>query len=92
MSTASILFVFFAKVKYIVGVTYKVKKVDIIIPPNIVAPTANLDPSPAPGPIFPTIKGIIAIMVLREVIMIGLNLKLQASLTAFSMSFPFVLN
>ena len=70
----------------------RVKKVDIIIPPNIVAPTANLDPSPAPGPIFPTIKGIIAIMVLREVIMIGLNLKLQASLTAFSMSFPFVLN
>ena len=32
------------------GVTYKVKKVEMIIPPKIVEPTANLDPSPAPGP------------------------------------------
>ena len=35
----------------------KVKKVLINIPPNIVHPTANLIPSPAPGPMFPTIKG-----------------------------------
>ena len=38
---------FFAKAKYIDGVTYNVKKVEIIIPPKMVAPTANLDPSPA---------------------------------------------
>ena len=32
--------VFLASVRYIVGVTYNVKKVEIIIPPSIVAPTA----------------------------------------------------
>ena len=74
ISTASILFVFFANVKYIVGVTYNVKNVDIIMPPRIVAPTASLDPSPAPGPIFQITNGNIAIMVLKEVIMIGLIL------------------
>ena len=73
------------------GVTYKVKIVEIIIPPKIVAPTANLEPSPAPGPIFPITSGSIAIMVLKEVIMIGLNLILQASLTADSIFFPAVL-
>ena len=36
--------------------TYKVKKVEIIIPPKIVDPTANLEPSPAPGPMFPITK------------------------------------
>ena len=40
-----------------VGVTYSVKKVDIIIPPRIVAPTANLEASPAPGPILPITRG-----------------------------------
>jgi len=49
--------VFFANTKYIVGVTYNVKKVDIIIPPKIVAPTASLEASPAPGPIFPITNG-----------------------------------
>ena len=78
ISTASIRLVFFANAKYIVGVTYRVKNVDIIIPPKIVAPTANLDPSPAPGPIFPITKGIIAIIVLNDVIIIGLILSLQA--------------
>jgi len=39
-----------------VGVTYNVKNVDIIIPPRIVAPTASLEASPAPGPIFPITK------------------------------------
>ena len=82
---------FFAKAKYIDGVTYNVKKVEIIIPPKMVAPTAYLDPSPAPGPIFPITKGIIAIIVLNDVIMIGLNLTSQASLTAVSMLFPVVL-
>ena len=56
-----------------------VKKVDIIIPPKIVDPTANLDASPAPGPKFPITSGNIAIIVLIEVIIIGLNLRLQAS-------------
>ena len=51
------------------------KKVEIIIPPKIVEPTANLEPSPAPGPIFPITNGIIAIIVLNDVIIIGLNLK-----------------
>ena len=83
--------VFFAKAKYIDGVTYNVKKVEIIIPPKMVAPTANLDPSPAPGPIFPITKGIIAIIVLNDVIMIGLNLTAQASFTANSILFPVVL-
>ena len=73
------------------GVTYKVKKVEMIIPPKIVEPTANLEPSPAPGPIFPMTKGIIAIIVLKDVIMIGLNLTAQASLTADSIFFPVVL-
>ena len=54
------------------------KKVEIIMPPSIVAPTASREPSPAPGPIFPITKGNIAIIVLRDVIIIGLNLKLQA--------------
>ena len=53
----SILLVFFAKAKYIDGVTYNVKNVEMIIPPKIVDPTANLEPSPAPGPIFPIIRG-----------------------------------
>ena len=74
---------FFAKAKYIDGVTYNVKKVEIIIPPKMVAPTANLDPSPAPGPIFPITKGIIAIIVLNDVIMIGLNLTAQACAVRF---------
>ena len=69
-----------------------VKKVDIIIPPSIVAPTANLDPSPAPGPILPITNGNIAIIVLIEVIIIGLNLKLHASSTAFLISLPLVVN
>ena len=76
----------------IVGVTYKVKNVEIIIPPSIVAPTASLEPSPAPGPILPITSGNIAIIVLNDVIIIGLNLKLQASFTAFSISLPLVLN
>ena len=75
-----------------VGVTYRVKNVDIIIPPKIVEPTANLDASPAPGPILPIINGIIAIIVLTDVIMIGLNLKLEASLIALSIFLPEVLN
>ena len=70
----------------------KVKNVEIISPPNIVEPTASLDPSPAPGPMFPTTKGIIAIIVLNEVIIIGLNLRSHASLTAFSIFLPVVLN
>ena len=74
MSTASIRFVFFANAKYIVGVTYNVKKVEIIIPPRIVPPTANQDPSPAPGPMFPITSGSMAIIVLNEVIIIGLIL------------------
>ena len=37
--------VFLAKAKYIVGVTYRVKNVEIIIPPRIVDPTASLDPA-----------------------------------------------
>ena len=41
------------------------------MPPKIVAPTASLDASPAPGPILPTISGNIAIIVLSEVIIIG---------------------
>ena len=73
-------------------VTYRVKNVDIIIPPKIVEPTANLDASPAPGPILPIIYGIIAIIVLTDVIMIGLNLKLEASLIALSIFLPEVLN
>ena len=84
--------VFFAKNKYIVGVTYNVKKVDIIMPPKIVEPTASLDASPAPGPIFPITNGNIAIMVLIEVIIIGLNLRLQASFIETSMFFPVALN
>ena len=50
---ASICLVFFVNNTYIVGVTYNVKNVLISIPPNIVDPTANLLPSPAPGPILP---------------------------------------
>ena len=91
MSIASILLVFFAKAKYIDGVTYNVKKVEIIIPPKIVAPTANLDPSPAPGPIFPQTKGNIAIIVPNDVIIIGLNLIKHASLTAEIIFFPVAL-
>ena len=64
---------------------------DIIIPPKIVDPTANLDPSPAPGPIFPITSGSIAIIVLNDVIIIGLILSLHASLTAFSNFAPVVL-
>ena len=82
--------VFFASVKYIVGVTYNVKNVEIIIPPKIVDPTANLDASPAPGPMLPTISGYIAIMVLNEVIMMGLILNLQASINASSIFAPVV--
>ena len=70
---------------------YNVKNVEIIIPPKIVDPTANLDPSPAPGPIFPITKGNIAIIVLKEVIMIGLILSLQASLIAVSIFAPVLL-
>ena len=70
---------------------YNVKNVEIIIPPKIVDPTANLDPSPAPGPIFPITKGYIAIIVLKEVIMIGLILSLQASLIAVSIFAPVLL-
>ena len=84
----SILFVFFANARYIEGVTYKVKNVEIIIPPRIVEPTANLEPSPAPGPKFPITKGIIAIIVLSDVIIIGLNRTAHASLTANSIVFP----
>ena len=83
---------FLARAKYIIGVIYNVKNVEIIIPPKIVAPTANLDVSPAPGPIFPITSGNIAIIVLIEVIMIGLNLRSQASLIANSIFFPLVLN
>ena len=83
--------VFLASARYIVGVTYSVKKVEIIIPPRIVAPTANLDASPAPGPIFPITNGNIAIMVLIDVIIIGLNLKSHASLIEASIAFPVVL-
>ena len=82
MSTASILLVFFVRSTYIVGVTYSVKKVDISIPPNIVAPTARRLPSPAPGPILPINKGSIAIIVESEVIMIARNLLRQASKAA----------
>ena len=39
-----------------VGVIYKVKNVEIIIPPKIADPTAKRDPSPAPGPILPITK------------------------------------
>ena len=67
------------------------KNVEIIIPPKIVAPTANLDASPAPGPILPITNGNIAIIVLKDVIIIGLNLMLHASLTAISIFFPVVL-
>ena len=87
-----ILWVFFARVKYIVGVTYNVKNVEIIIPPKIVAPTANLDVSPAPGPILPITSGSIAIMVLIDVIIIGLNLRAQDSLIDDSILFPVALN
>ena len=45
-----------ANTKYMVGVTYNVKNVDIIIPPRIVAPTASLEASPAPGPMLPITK------------------------------------
>ena len=83
--------VFLASARYIVGVTYSVKKVEIIIPPRIVAPTANLDASPAPGPIFQITNGNIAIMVLIDVIIIGLNLKSHASLIEASIAFPVVL-
>ena len=55
-------------------------------------PTASLDPSPAPGPMFPITNGNIAIIVLSDVIIIGLNLKLHASFTDFSISLPLVLN
>ena len=41
----------------------------------MVQPTANLEPSPAPGPMLPITKGIIAIIVLKDVIKIGLNLR-----------------
>ena len=75
-----------------VGVTYNVKKVDIIMPPKIVAPTANLEPSPAPGQILPIVKGIMAIIVLIDVIIIGLNLKEQASVIEFSIFFPVALS
>ena len=75
-----------------VGVIYKVKNVEIIIPPNIVDPTASLDPSPAPGPRFPITSGNIAIIVLNEVIIIGLNLNSQDSLIAFSIFFPVALS
>ena len=71
-----------------VGVTYSVKNVDIIMPPKIVDPTASLEPSPAPGPIFPITKGTIAIIVLRDVIIIGLNLMSHASFIALSILFP----
>ena len=71
-----------ANARYIEGVTYKVKKVEIIIPPKIVEPTANLEPSPAPGPIFPLTYGSIAIIVLKEVIMIGRILNWQALIIA----------
>ena len=54
-----------------------------IINQQALDPTANLEPSPAPGPIFPITNGIIAIIVLIEVIIIGLNLKEHASLTEF---------
>ena len=33
------------------------------MPPKIVAPTASLEASPAPGPILPMTKGIIALLV-----------------------------
>ena len=58
------------------------KKVDISIPPNIVAPTAKRLPSPAPGPMFPIYNGTIAIIVESDVIIIARNLLLQASKAA----------
>ena len=67
------------------------KNVDIIIPPSIVDPTASLEASPAPGPIFPITKGNIAIIVLIDVIIIGLNHNSHASLTEACISFPVVL-
>ena len=57
-----------------------------------VDPTASRDPSPAPGPMLPTTSGIIAIIVLRDVIIIARNLKLHASLTAFSIFLASTLN
>ena len=62
------------------------------MPPNIVQPTANLIPSPAPGPILPTIKGTIAISVDKLVIIMGLNLLLQDSTMDASTLFPLTLN
>ena len=58
----------------------------------MVEPTANLDVSPAPGPILPITSGNIAIIVLIEVIIIGLNLRSQASLIDDSIFFPVALN
>ena len=46
-------------------------EMELVFTPKIVEPTANLEPSPAPGPIFPITRGSIAIIVLKEVIMIG---------------------
>ena len=62
----------------------------MIIPPKIVAPIANREASPAPGPMFPITSGNIAIIVLIDVIIIGLNLNWQASLTDVSIFLPTV--
>ena len=51
-------------------------------PTAIVEPTAKRLPSPAPGPMLPISNGNIAIIVEREVIIIALNLRLQASRAA----------
>ena len=57
-----------------VGITYKVKKVEKIIPEEITTPLVSLLASPGPEP---KISGSTPTMVEREVIKIGLNLTLQ---------------
>ena len=71
-------------IEYMVGITYKVKKVENIIPPNIVIPTVNLLAAPGPEPI---ISGSTPKIVDKLVMRIDGNLILANSTIAISIFF-----
>ena len=68
-----------------VGITYRVKKVENNIPPKIVIPTVNLLAAPGPDPI---IRGKTPKIVERLVINMGLNLIVEASIIDVWIFFP----
>ena len=63
---------------------FRLNAIALLLGPNpkIVDPTARRLPSPAPGPMLPINKGTIATNVLKLVMIIALNLLLQASKAA----------